>query len=167
MYYEIHSITEGNMLLTLVKFWKNMCGFNIVRLRKRPGGNTRITGRVFLRGVCSKVWLSGRVNYWLGIIFTPCPRPHKVKVCLHENIASPLCLLLTLPFGFPLSQANTLTALPMANIWFLNKSESWKHTKVEWLLNKQECCSSGPSFGGVVISVFIELIIQYSESQGK
>lgn len=77
------------------------------RLRKHPRENIHITGKVFLKDVCFQVWLNGRANYWLRIIFSPCPRTSQVD-SMSSWIRSISTVVVLYPdFGFPLNLAVT------------------------------------------------------------
>lgn len=122
----------------LVKFWRGVCVFKIFpRWKKHQGENMHITGKIFLKGVCSRVWRSGRTHYELEIIFTPCPETSQgdnVSSWKH-NIST--MSLLTLPLDFHLAWRRHWQHRPGQTVFrFLNQAQSWKYTKVEWLLNK-------------------------------
>lgn len=137
---------RGKHYSLLVKFWKDVCVFRILpRWRKHPGENMHVTGKVFLKGVCSRVWLNGRVNYWQRIIFTPCPETSQGDSMSSWKHSISTVSVAYSAFWIPPCPSETLTAPPRANIiQFLNKAQSWKCTKVEWLLKIWEYCGSGP-----------------------
>ena len=152
---EIQNLTEGN---TTHCWWISggVCVYlKSPRRRKRPRENKHTTSKVFLKGVCSRVWLSGRANYWLRIIFTPCPETSQGGNTSSWKHSIFTVSVAHFAFGFPPCPAETLAAPPRANIvWFLNKAQSWKCTSVEQLLKIKECCGSRPCFV-VIMSVFI------------